>query len=181
MTDARAEKIAEAGAGQVLYYPLILPNSGFTGVVGVVLPEARPLRVHQSALVQAIIQQGAVAFMHGTLYEQTVSHETQMQAILESSRDGIILVSPEQNVHYLNRRAIELLNLDDRASSPWDVTVTELIEVIDEEVPDLADGLLRALPDAPFSLPAAADGEMDTPVFTRRRFFLLHAPDFCGT
>lgn len=165
---AFVDKLTEVQASQILYYPLVLPNSGFTGVVGVLLREARPLRVHQSALVQAIIQQGTVAFMHGALYEQTVNSETQMQAILESSRDGIILVSPEKKVHYLNRRAFELLSLDDPSHLGEDMTLVKLIELIDAELPDLADWLMTSLPGNPFSRSTATEVVEDTPVFTSR-------------
>lgn len=133
-----------AGGQQLLYLPLALPHGDAFGVVAILLQTAYPLSPQEFMLAQALLQQSAVTLTRIRLYEASYEAETRLQAILDSSQEGIILVGEDFRVRYVNRQALELLAL---AGDPtaWETrSFAEVITAIRWEARELARWLHQA-------------------------------------
>ncbi len=102
-------EIKTLGAEEMVYFPLSLPNQEAFGVVGALLNEFRSLKSHELILTSAIIQQASAALSRAQLYETSHESEIQMQAILESSADGLFLVGDDLSIRYINSQAQRML------------------------------------------------------------------------
>ncbi len=137
------EGVERAGAQQLLYYPLTLPTGEFFGVVAIALRSARHMPPQESALTQALIQQGTAALTRIRLYEKSRKEESRLRAILGSSRDGIFLVGKERIIHYVNEQALSLLELPGRSSDWEGRAFADVTANIYEHIPALAEWFLH--------------------------------------
>ncbi len=138
------DQVQAAGGRQLLYLPLALPHGDAFGVVAIWLQTAYPLSPQESMLAQALLQQSAVTLTRIQLYEASYEAETRLQAILDSSQEGIILVGEDFRVRYVNRQALELLAV---AGDPtvWETrSFAEVIAAIRWEARELARWLHQA-------------------------------------
>ena len=138
------EHVEAVGAKQLLYLPLFLPNHNFTGAVIALMDEERTLTANESILAWAVIQQGTAALVRIGLYESSRQSESLMRAILESSRDGIILVGPdlpESSIRYINGKALQMLAIRGDATVWEGQTLSEVIAAIRENTPEMSEWL----------------------------------------
>lgn len=136
------EHVAAVDGHQLVYFPLFLPDHNFSGAVAVVMDKERALTANESILAWAIIQQGTAALVRVGLYEESRQRESLLRAILESSRDGIILVSAEQgasDILYINGQALKVLALPGDTTVWEDRTLAEVVAAARENVPQLAE------------------------------------------
>ncbi len=103
--------IAAIGGRQLIYLPLHSPAHEITGAVSVILSENRLLNAQESALTMALMQQALAALARVRLYETSRDTELRLRAILESSQDGIFLISEDLKIRYVNSPALHLLAL----------------------------------------------------------------------
>lgn len=95
----------------VLYLPVALGEQ-VLGLVEICDANAkRTFAEGQVALVRAIANQSAIALSHARLYRNTAVERSRLRAILEASRDGIVLISHDTVVLDLNGAACRLLRL----------------------------------------------------------------------
>lgn len=168
------QRFSEMGIQQMLYFPLALPNREFFGVVGVAQNKEYALTPYETALSGAVVQQGAAALARIHLYEASREGESRLHAILESSRDGILLVGHEQSVRYVNGQALKFLTLPESPKAWEHRPLKELIAATRDEATQFACWLETTAQQLVSPEEACADG--DPPTFeTRRGLFLnLH-------
>jgi K+-sensing histidine kinase KdpD len=128
----------QAGAQRLIYKPLILPTGELLGVAGIISAEKEHLSPQNSALTQALLQEGAAAISRIRLYEQTRREESQMRAMLEASQDGIFLVGNDQSVRYVNKRALKLLNMPKSRSYWEDRPFSDIIAFVEKDNDEMA-------------------------------------------
>lgn len=136
--------VEAVGAKQLLYLPLFSPNHNFSGAVIVLMDEERTLTANESILAWAIIQQGTAAMVRVGLYESSRQSESLMRAILESSRDGIILVGPdmpESHIRYINGKALQMLAIQGGATVWEGQTLSQVIAAIRANTSQIAEWL----------------------------------------
>jgi signal transduction histidine kinase len=109
---------SENGKPAMVYIPLVLPDRTVWGVIALMLRGESAVQGYEATLLQAIVQQGTAAITRAKLYEESQTNESQMQAILESSRDGLILMGDDQMIRYINGQALRLLHLSG-SPAPW--------------------------------------------------------------
>ncbi len=131
-------RLDQLGVKQVLYLPLALPNEEVFGVIGVLLPTEELINAHQSALLWAIIQQGASALLRVRLYDESELSKSRLQAILDSSRDGILLVGNDKGIHYVNGQWLRMLEMPPRPHSWQGQSLTSMLAVLENESPAAA-------------------------------------------
>ncbi len=136
--------LKQAGIQQVLYYPLATPTGDFYGVACAVLPYPSPISAQEATIVRTLIQQGAAALARVRLYETSREEESRLRAILESSEDGVLLISGNLEIRYVNQRALELLEMQSTPALWEGRTATEAIGSIREEARDLARWLVHS-------------------------------------
>jgi len=131
----------QAGARRFVYMPLILPTGELLGVAGMISAEKKHLSAQSSALIQALLQEGAAAISRIRLYDQTRREESQMRAMLEASQDGIFLVGNDHSLRYVNKRALKLLNMPKSRSYWEDRPFTDIINLIEKDNQEMANWL----------------------------------------
>jgi two-component system, NtrC family, sensor histidine kinase KinB len=142
------------------YVPIVLPDRGVWGVVALMIRDGESNQGYVTALLQAILQQGIAALTRATLYEESRAGESRMQAILESSRDGIILVAEDTEIRYINGRALKLLHIP---SSPthWEGSRLDAFrQALRGEAPELYAWLGG---DSPYADPPAEGPKAEDP------------------
>ncbi len=127
---------ADAEPGLV-YVPIVLPDREVWGIVALMVRDGTLGQGFAATLLQAILQQGIAAITRAVLYEKSRTGESRLQAILESSRDGIVLVGEDQAIRYVNGRALKLLNIP-TSSTNWEGRQLEALRrALRTEAPDL--------------------------------------------
>ncbi len=172
------EQVEAVGAQQLLYFPVSPPGQERRGVVAVLMAEERVLEENEIVLALAIVQQSIAALLRIKNYEDDQKSKSLLRAILESSRDGIILVNvetPALNIRYINGPLLDMVML---AGDPalWEGrTLPEISAAIAPSMPELAEWLTQAI-GKPMEAATAADmayGSQTAPVFeTPRGLFL---------
>ncbi|MFP4396203.1 MAG: GAF domain-containing protein [Anaerolineales bacterium] len=136
-------EIKALGAEEMVYFPLSLPNQEAFGVVGALLNEFRSLKSHELILTSAIIQQASAALSRAQLYETSRESETQMQAILESSADGLFLVGDDLSIRYINSQAQHMLAIGNAYADWKGRSLAELIAALRHTSRGLADYMVN--------------------------------------
>ncbi len=131
-------QVQRVGGQEVLYFPLAMPNQDFFGIVAVLRTGEQALTPQEASLSWATVQQATAALARAHLYEASRSAESRLRAILESSRDGVLLVESDERVRYINRRAMRMLNIAHVAVEWEGRLLKEVIEAAGEEAPELA-------------------------------------------
>ena len=141
------EHVAAVGAKQVLYLPLFSPDDDCSGVVAVLMAEEHALDENETIMAWAIVQQGMAALVRINLYEATQKSESLMRAILESSRDGIILVgfdATQPIIRYVNGQALRMFALSEDTTH-WEMhALPEIIAAATPNAPQLTEWLAEA-------------------------------------
>jgi signal transduction histidine kinase len=159
------ERATAVGAKQVLYLPLFAPGDECTGVVAVLMVEEHALDENEAIMVWAIIQQGMAAMVRIKLYEATQKSESLMRAILESSRDGIILVGFDTacpTLRYVNGPTLRMLNLPEDPARWESRKLSEMIAAATPNVPKLAEWLTETAGQAQEITGTDEDGREET-------------------
>jgi signal transduction histidine kinase len=169
------EEIAAFGAEQAIYYPLSLSERELIGVVALFLVGVPHLDQRDAALIRIILQQGAAALARTQLYEESRTNESRMRAILESSRDGVLMVGENETITYINQRAVDLLGLR-LSPSIWEgVELAKLIDAFEYDVPDLAFCLRDLLyMNAPKQTASMTEEIQKTQIFETRQGHVLN-------
>jgi two-component system, NtrC family, sensor histidine kinase KinB len=142
-TPALEAEIKALSAEEMIYLPLSLPNQEALGVVGALLDAPRSLKSHELILTSAIIQQASAALSRAQLYEASRESEIQMQAILESSADGLFLVGNDLSIRYINSQAQRMLAIGD-VHADWEGhSLPELIAALRYTSRELADYMVE--------------------------------------
>jgi PAS domain S-box-containing protein len=81
------------------------------GTLGMFTRQPRTLSVEDEALQMAIGQQIATAITNAQLFQTVEDERSRLQALIESSRDGIILVGADHRMLVVNAPAIDFLHL----------------------------------------------------------------------
>lgn len=140
--------IAAVGARQVLYLPIFAPDDDCSGVAAVLMAKEHALDENETVMAWAIVQQGMAALVRINLYEATQKSESLMRAILESSRDGIILVgfdTAQPTIRYINGQALRMLALSEDTTR-WEKRVLpEIIAAATPNTSKLMDWLTEAV------------------------------------
>jgi len=93
------------------------------------------------ALHAAVGQQIATAVTNARLFRAAVDERSQLQALIESSRDGIILVSKEEKVLIINPQALSILRLYGRPQIWNSRTFKTIVEQFGRHSPAAAKSL----------------------------------------
>ncbi|CAG0932305.1 two-component system, NarL family, sensor histidine kinase EvgS [Thermoflexales bacterium] len=101
-----------SGAGYRSYAGIALLHQGKSlGAISLLAREARSSSTYDLALLGTIGQQIAVAVVNARLFQVTLAGHSRSQALINSSRDGIILVGMTGRILILNESALKLLRL----------------------------------------------------------------------
>jgi PAS domain S-box-containing protein len=96
----------------------------------------------QMVLLEAIGRQVAAAVTNARLFQATVNERQRLTTLIESSRDGIVLVGLDQQILVVNAMAVEFLRLP---GAPLDWTarpIQDALDILQQHAPDAAESTL---------------------------------------
>jgi NtrC-family two-component system sensor histidine kinase KinB len=116
-----AAQMARYGLRGFAGIPLLHRDTSF-GAMSLFSHRRKTFSSNQMVLLEAIGRQVATAVANARLYQVTVNERQRLVTLIESSRDGIILVGLDQQILVANHTAIEFLRLsgqpDDWTAQP---------------------------------------------------------------
>ena len=123
------EQLIDAGFRS--YAGIALLHQGKSlGTLSLVTREARSSSDYDLALLGTIGQQIAVAVVNARLFQVTLAGQSRSQALINSSRDGIILIGLTGRLLILNEPALKLLRLPGQASDWLGRPLKEILPVL---------------------------------------------------
>lgn len=173
----------EAAAPQIVQYlrhweiqafisaPLVQQGRAL-GVIGMLSTQTRVFSSDDQALQVTLIQQLATAITNARLFQAMTDERGRLQALIESSRDGIIFIDANQRVPVINAAALKLLDL---AASPqqWgDRTTFDFLNALRHHAAEAARVLLAELRRVKRADAEPAEGEFEVPPRTIHWFNL---------
>jgi len=87
---------------QVLALPLIIEDM-LTGVIYVFHAGDRVFRADDRLVLESFADQAAIAVRNARLYEQVVAEKRRLDALIDTSADGVLILDPEGNIVVFNR------------------------------------------------------------------------------
>jgi PAS domain S-box-containing protein len=114
--------------------PLLHRNQPL-GTMCLLTRQPRPSSTDDLAMLTAIGQQVATAVANARLFQAIADERSQLQALIESSRDGIILVGTDLRVPLINAPAIELLRLPGEPEDWADRRLQDILAVLRHRAP----------------------------------------------
>jgi len=103
-------EIASYGLRAYVGIPLLHRDLSL-GAMGLFAHRRRSFSTSQMALLEAIGRQVATAVANARLFEATVNERQRLLTLIESSRDGIVLVGMDKRMLVVNAQAVEFLHL----------------------------------------------------------------------
>ncbi len=118
--------IGACGVSQVIFLPVVIPQWGSglaLDVIALLRDVTTPLDPQTQALVWALLHQVGATLSRVHYYELIRAEQSRLRAILEASKDGIILVDRKARIRYINGMALRLCGLEEDVSvwerQPW--------------------------------------------------------------
>jgi PAS domain S-box-containing protein len=152
------------GVKSLAAFPIIGREQRVLGVLFLYYTTPQLFPASDVRLLTAYAAQLGTALENAQLYEETRTQERRLNQILDSTSDGIVLVSRTGRIEAANRRAGDLLGFD-----PAEVVGVELAELMAGYRGSISDyersfGALRTLLDDP---DRAIEGDLDLRTFKR--------------
>ncbi|MDY7075763.1 MAG: histidine kinase N-terminal 7TM domain-containing protein [Chloroflexota bacterium] len=97
--------------------------------------QPRTLSVEDEALQTAIGRQIATAVTNARLFQAIEDERSLLQALIESSRDGIILIGTDQRMLVVNAPALSLLRLTDQPKEWVNRPLQDVLSVTEHDAP----------------------------------------------
>ncbi|MFN2110211.1 MAG: GAF domain-containing protein, partial [Anaerolineae bacterium] len=162
------EHVTAVDAKQILYLPLFSPDDHCSGIVAVLMAEKHALDENEMIMAWAIVQQGMAALVRINLYEATQKSESLMRAILESSRDGIILVgfdTEQPIIRYINGQALRMFVLAEDTTRWERHALPEIIAAATQNAPKLMEWFAEAIAQPQDIAESDEQDEKEDPIF----------------
>lgn len=118
---------AEMNAGSVITIPLIVQGEPVGVITAINNLTQRDFTQKDVDLMMAMASQVSVALYNAKLFQTIATEQRRLQAVLASSRDGVILLSLEGEILVLNQAALELMSL---VGSPEDWVDRNLLDYL---------------------------------------------------
>jgi NtrC-family two-component system sensor histidine kinase KinB len=123
------EEVAALGLRAYAGIPLLLHESSL-GTMGLFSHRPRSFTVSEMTLLEAIGRQVATAVTNARLFQATVNERQRLLTLIESSRDGIVLVGLDKQVLVINAPALRLLYLPGEPADWTDRTIHDALDLL---------------------------------------------------
>jgi signal transduction histidine kinase/putative methionine-R-sulfoxide reductase with GAF domain len=139
--------------------------------------QPRLVSADNEALQATIGQQIANAVANVRLFQTVADERSLLQSIIESSRDGIILVGPQGRIRVINEPALRFLRLPGRAEDWSGRILSETLLALRRRAPDLLPVALAEIRRIRHGTEPPGEGENEVPP---RTLHWLHLPVTAG-
>jgi len=148
------------------------------GALSLFARQPRDLSAEEGALQTAIGRQIAVAVTNARLFQAIADERSRLQALIESSRDGIILVGMDQRMLVVNAPAHNLLRLTGRPDDWINRPMQDTLTVLEHHAPDAVQVIRDEIQRLRMGDELPREGECDVPP---RAIHWLNLPVMAGT
>lgn len=96
-------------------------------------------------LAESLAEAVAMAMANARLFKAVTDEHSRLQALIQSSRDGIILIGVKQHILVVNDPALTYLNLEGQPEDWMYRPVHDALEMLRRETPDVVPGMISEL------------------------------------
>jgi two-component system, NtrC family, sensor histidine kinase KinB len=132
------------------------------GVICLLAQQPYVVSNEERTLRATIGQQVATTIVNIRLFRTAADERTLFQAVIESSRDGIILVGIKQDILVINAAALNLLGLHSRPRDWLNLPVQVMLAALERHAPETSEAILVELQRSP-ERALMNRGEFDVP------------------
>ncbi len=133
------------------------------GTLSLFASQPRDLSVESQTLQVAIGQQIATAVTNVRLFQAIADERSRLQALIESSRDGTILVGTDQRLLVINAPALDLLHLPGQAEDWVNRPMQDALNTLRHHAPDAARTTLDEMRRVHVGNEPPGEGEFEIP------------------
>jgi len=105
------------------------------GVMCLLGRQPRPASAHDLTMLTGLSHQVATAVANAQLFQVTLNERSRLKALIESSRDGIVLTSIEGRIAVANAPALQMLRLSGHPDDWLGMTVREALSGLRDDAP----------------------------------------------
>jgi PAS domain S-box-containing protein len=164
--------VAGAALRQVVQLPLRIEDEPL-GAIYVFRSGGAAFGANERQVLQSFADQAAIAVRNARLYEQAMAEKKRLDAIIENSANGVMILSPDRRIEVMNR-ALSILSgwpANEATGEPcWKVLPLEHPQGPDPCAPDSE---LADLPEGP---PLYVEGDLVRPGGTRLTLGVTYTP-----
>jgi signal transduction histidine kinase len=120
------------------------------------------------SLAQSVSEAVALALDNALLYQTIADERSRLQALIKSSRDGIVLMSIEQRLMVINEAALRLLGLPGQPEEWLGRTVREATRYQRQIAPQVVSAALQEMRRIKVGNEPPGEGEYELPPYTVR-------------
>ncbi len=107
------------------------------GTLGLFARQPRALSAEDEALQMTIGRQVATAVTNARLFQAVADQRSHLQALIESSRDGVVLVGTDQRMLVINAPALDLLRLTGQPEDWVNRPIRDVLAALRDHAPDV--------------------------------------------
>ena len=133
------------------------------GSIALLTRQPRASTADNLALLTAIGDQVTTAVVNARLFQTITDERSRLQALIESSRDGIILVGMDQRVLVTTAPALELLRLPGQADDWTDQPIRDALAALKHHAPDVVRVTLTEMRRIQRGDESPSEGEYEVP------------------
>jgi PAS domain S-box-containing protein len=148
------------------------------GTLSLFARQPRALSAEDQALQMAIGQQIATAVTNARLFQAIEDEGGRLRALIESSRDGIILIGMDQRILVANAPGIDLLRLTGQPEDWVNQSVQDALNVLGRHAPDVVQVIQAEMHRVRTGDALSGEGEWEIPP---RTIHWLNLPVMAGT
>lgn len=157
---------AVPGITQAIYIPL---KSRDGRVLGTLVLESRgkpPLGDNDLAILSLLAEQISVAMENADLFQAVAGERSRLKALIEASRDGVILIDTNYKIRVMNEPALRLLGLPGKPDDWLGRKVSLALRIIYRKSPATANAILAEMRRLYQGDEPAGEGEFIIPPYT---------------
>jgi PAS domain S-box-containing protein len=133
------------------------------GTLSLFTTQPRVLSAEDRGLQIAIGRQIATAVTNAQLFQAVADERSRLQSLIESSRDGIMLIGMDQCVLVINAPALGLLRLTGQLEDWVNRSVQDAITALERHAPDFVQLIRAEMDRARMGDDVSGEGECDVP------------------
>jgi signal transduction histidine kinase len=133
------------------------------GTLSLFATEPRLLSAEDQGLQGAIGRQIATAVTNAQLFQAVAEERSRLQSLIESSRDGIMLIGMDQCVLVVNAPVLDLLHLAGQPEDWINRSVQDALTTLESHAPDFGQVILAEMDRVRAGDESPGEGECDVP------------------
>ena len=121
--------------GSVLSLPIV-QETAVTGTLTLLHNQPGHFTQETAALMKAAVDQMTLSLKNARLFQNIQEERGRLQAIIQSNRDGLIMIGSNQQIMAINQPALRLLNISEQSSDWEGRNLRQLVNALQHSLPE---------------------------------------------